>query len=235
MAVTLDVSCPGCEKAYKVPAELAGKKIKCKACGAIVPVPAARGAAKPAAATPAAKKPAAATPEAKPEDAPIAFKKPFAAADDDDDDATPMAVINEGDAPRCPHCAQELDPPTARICRNCGYDMRERRRHEAKTTIALTFGDWATHLAPGIICVLLTIGLLTFDFITFQNQESWFDFMEMEGEKDPFTNKPKYLVNPGMITLWITIFSLWVSTKLLKFAYKRLYLNFRPQEIVKKK
>ena len=30
MAATLDISCPHCAKAFKVPAELAGKTIRCK-------------------------------------------------------------------------------------------------------------------------------------------------------------------------------------------------------------
>lgn len=36
----IDVSCPGCSKAYSVPDERAGQRFKCKACGTAVSVPA---------------------------------------------------------------------------------------------------------------------------------------------------------------------------------------------------
>jgi predicted Zn finger-like uncharacterized protein len=39
----ISVKCPECDTAYKVPDEAAGKAIKCKKCGAKVPVPAAGG------------------------------------------------------------------------------------------------------------------------------------------------------------------------------------------------
>ena len=39
----ISVSCPECESAYRVPDSAAGKAIKCKKCGARVPVPADGG------------------------------------------------------------------------------------------------------------------------------------------------------------------------------------------------
>lgn len=38
--MSIDVSCPGCSKAYSVPDERAGQRFKCKACGTAVLVPA---------------------------------------------------------------------------------------------------------------------------------------------------------------------------------------------------
>jgi hypothetical protein len=38
--MSIDVSCPGCSKAYSVPDERAGQRFKCKACGTAVSVPA---------------------------------------------------------------------------------------------------------------------------------------------------------------------------------------------------
>ena len=61
MAATLDISCPHCAKAFKVPAELAGKTIRCKGCQQTFPVGGAK-AGKPATAKPA--KPAKAAPPA---------------------------------------------------------------------------------------------------------------------------------------------------------------------------
>jgi len=37
--MSLKVNCPSCSKSYRVPAETAGKKLKCKACGAMIEVP----------------------------------------------------------------------------------------------------------------------------------------------------------------------------------------------------
>lgn len=42
--MSIDVTCPGCQKVYPVPEALAGKTIKCKACGEFMDVPAARPA-----------------------------------------------------------------------------------------------------------------------------------------------------------------------------------------------
>lgn len=38
--MSIDVTCPGCAKAYSVPDERAGQRFKCKACGTAVSVPA---------------------------------------------------------------------------------------------------------------------------------------------------------------------------------------------------
>ena len=35
---TLITSCPNCKKQIKIPEEITGKKIKCKACGEIFPI-----------------------------------------------------------------------------------------------------------------------------------------------------------------------------------------------------
>ena len=40
MPATVDVSCPHCGKSLKVPAELAGKRVKCKGCDEVFAVPA---------------------------------------------------------------------------------------------------------------------------------------------------------------------------------------------------
>ncbi|GAB5441418.1 MAG: hypothetical protein Fues2KO_17670 [Fuerstiella sp.] len=84
----IECSCPACDKQFRVKDELAGKKFKCTACGAVVsagppaaspPAPAAPAA--PAARKPtAAKKPTAADPARKPASA-AARRKRAAAAD----------------------------------------------------------------------------------------------------------------------------------------------------------
>ena len=62
---TITTACPSCKREMKVPAELAGKKVRCKGCGAVIPVPAADAAA-PAAASPAAPVTAAPPPPTQP-------------------------------------------------------------------------------------------------------------------------------------------------------------------------
>ena len=39
--MSISVVCPGCDKKYRVKDEMAGKRIKCRACGQIVPIPGA--------------------------------------------------------------------------------------------------------------------------------------------------------------------------------------------------
>ena len=110
MSATLDVSCPNCSKALKVPAEHVGKRVKCKGCAEIFTITAPAKAAKAPAKAPAGK---AAPPPPPPEEKP---KSPF--LDEDEDEVPgqapkPMGVVHEEDVARCPHCAAELDPPTA--------------------------------------------------------------------------------------------------------------------------
>src|SRR3954470_12534411 len=142
MPATLDVTCPNCGKALKVPAELEGRRVKCKGCGEafVVKAPKAK-AAKPAA------KPAPPPPP------PAAPKRPF--AEDDDDNPNPITVIHEDDVARCPLCAVELDPPDAVVCTNCGFNSRTRVKAESKKVVAAGAGDWASHLGPGIVALLL--------------------------------------------------------------------------------
>src|SRR4051812_46356862 len=106
MPATLDISCPNCGKGLKVPAEYEGKRVKCKFCkeGFAVKAPKAKGPVKPAA--------------AKPEPAAPAPGKPRGRFDEDDDDGRKITVVEESDTPRCPHCAKELDPPDAVVCKN---------------------------------------------------------------------------------------------------------------------
>ncbi|MCS6851326.1 MAG: hypothetical protein NZ700_09180 [Gemmataceae bacterium] len=45
MAATIAVSCPQCQKQFKAPEELQGKRIRCKGCGHVFAIPAAKVAA----------------------------------------------------------------------------------------------------------------------------------------------------------------------------------------------
>src|SRR5690242_13725892 len=93
--MAISVTCPGCQSVYPVPEALAGKTIRCKKCGEMMPVVAPQAAAPPAAA-PVAARPA----------------RPVARALDDDEDSihSPKAAAvvrrardeeeEEDDAPR---------------------------------------------------------------------------------------------------------------------------------------
>ena len=111
MATTIVIVCPECKKEMKAPAELEGKKIRCKGCGSAVPVkataapPSAKAAAppKPAKAGAASKKPV------KP--------KPAKKRDDDLGDGKPYDVTTLDLAPRClppDSAARPVDESAAR-------------------------------------------------------------------------------------------------------------------------
>src|SRR5215218_9172495 len=101
MATTFVIACPDCGKQVKVSDEHVGKRVKCKACGAVYPVKAAA-----AAGTPAGKK---GPPPAPPAD--IARVNYREGMDDEDEDAGPKQYSLEktnDTLPRCPFCAVEM-------------------------------------------------------------------------------------------------------------------------------
>lgn len=242
MAV-LDISCPNCDKAMKVPDTAVGKKIRCKGCEHVFTVPAAGPKPLPAEfkkAAPAKKakpKPAPAAPP--PADAPIKFLDEEPAKpkpDDDDDEANPYGVIKEGEVARCPHCAVELDPPDTKICLNCGYDMVQRRRHESRKVIAHTQGDYIMHWLPAIIWLLIMITMIIVTVICFLRMKGWMtgSFLDKE-EKNEVTGDPEFYIGPGCFIMLVTLITLVLCITGGRFSYKRLVLNWRPPEVVKKK
>jgi predicted Zn finger-like uncharacterized protein len=240
MATPIDTACPSCATVLRVPAEFAGKKVKCKKCEAVFPVPVAAKPlpaefAKPGAAPPVTAKPA--KPVAKPAAPPPPVENDaLKFAEDDEDDANPYTAVQESDAPRCPHCAKDLDPPDSLICLNCGYDLRERKRKESRNVIQHTFGDYFVHHIGAIACVLTIIGLFTGGIICWLNMADWMagSFLET-GEKDATTQQATFYVKPWCFSLWIMMFVLWASWKLGKFAFKRFFINPTPPEKVIKK
>jgi hypothetical protein len=238
MPDTLDVKCPTCGKALKVPAALLGKKVKCKGCDTAFAVEApkpARPAAKGHAVAAGAKPPAAPPP---PPPAPEK-KSPFADDDEDEYDdqgrLKAMGVVTESDAPRCPHCTVELDPPDAVVCVHCGFNNVTRQKAETKKVVAASGGDWAAHLAPGVICLLLVIGLIVLDVFCYLNMSSWVEgsFLESD-EKDAMMGTKKMYVKPGAFVALIIAFSVVAILPLGRFAFRRLVLNYKPEERVKK-
>lgn len=218
MADTIDVKCPKCSKAMSVPAKLAGRKVRCKGCETVVPVPVAKGKEtfKLVEEEPRQKKP---EPPKKPVDL--------------EEDANPYAAqADDSHVVRCAFCAKPLDPPDARICKECGFDRIDRYRHEQKKVFELTFGEYLGHHAITIgafLCILILIGISVTCYIM---MPEWFKGSMFEtGDKNPINDEPKYYVNPGFFTLWIVVGSLFLSYYAGKFIYRMLRYNWRPTEL----
>ena len=256
MANPIDTECPNCQTVLRVPAELAGKKVKCKKCNTIFAVPsgdkpksAKPVAAKPVAAKPAPAKPASAKPAkvvveddesdqhaplklAKDEPLKLAKEEPIKTSkhEEDEDDDNPYDAIRENEAARCPHCAKEMDPPDAMICIHCGYDLRERRRKESKNVIELTFFDYVLHHIGAFFLLLFVIGINIGAIVCWLYMNSWIgSWLETE-ESNAATGEKTHYVAPWCFSLWIEIFVIWVSWKCLKFICKRFFIDYRPQE-----
>ena len=240
MAATLDIACPYCSKAFKVPAELAGKVIRCKGCQQMFEVESGPPPARPAPARTAKARPVAAKPAPPADDAPIPFKEdpppapppPRRPADDDDDDDNPYGLTADTlDVPRCPHCAKELDPPDTKVCLNCGYDLIGRKRHESKKVYETTPGEWALHLGPGIACIFAVIFLLALNIFVFMNMRDWLTGSILDAqEKNKITGEAKFYLPPFCFNLWVGVISAWLMWVSGKFAVKRLVYNWKPEE-----
>jgi hypothetical protein len=139
----------------------------------------------------------------------------------------PYGVTHEDLAPRCPHCAYSMDPPDARICLHCGYDMQKRRRVESKKVYETTAGDVFAYHIPTVACligiaVLLTIDVLALIFRYPIMQGSWFD-----------NGDGTWVIKPGIIPLYIFLASLLGIVPCARFVIKRL-IRFVPPEVEKK-
>ncbi len=209
MAELTLITCPECTKKFKGKSDLAGKKVKCPACGQPFVVP---GGAK---AKPQAKPPA--VPEPPPSRAP-------GSPSWDEDEGPANYDVNAQDlTPRCPHCAKELLSADAVVCIYCGYNVLTRTMGQTTKAIAHTFGDYFLHLLPGLgagagILFLLALYIYycliwpSLDFV----RNSWIGFTTHESMR----------FWPGAILLGV----IW---GLGMFAYKRLILNPLPPENVK--
>ena len=245
MAETFPTRCPNCRTAFRVPAGVVGKKIKCKQCqtaftaaagGAAPPpgkaAPVARPVPPAAPAAPAGETFKLADDPAKPA-APASPRRPY----EDDEDTGPAeygVIKGEDEVPRCPFCAKELDPPDTKICLNCGFDLLDRRRHESKAVYELTTGDYIRHHLPAVACLFALIGLVVLDVVCVTSMADWFSgsIFEMD-DTDPNTGKKKYYLPPLFCNVWIVVPSLFLIWKCGKFAGKRFFINWRPPETLK--
>ena len=216
MAATITVTCPECDTTVKTLADMAGKKVRCKSCGEVFVVkagaPASQGvAAKPGAT--AAPKPAAPKPAPPPPD-----------DDDDDGESTPYGVTEEDLAPRCPHCANEMESREAKVCLHCGYNTVSRQQVRTMKLEDRTPTVWLLWLLPGILCVLGIIGLVVENILYWLYIDEWMDTETWYGG----------LMASGAVKMWKGIFSLFFCYLMGKFAVRRLIFDRIPPEIEKK-
>jgi len=211
MATTIAITCPKCENQIKAPAELAGKKIRCKECQHVFVVKA------PPEEPPSGRKP---VPAKKPAKAKPAAKTNAQYDEEDADGKNPYAVTHESLLPRCPYCAKELENDEQVICLNCGYNRRTRERIATEKTMEPTGGEWFIHLLPGIVCALVTLSILVgipLDFVL-RSQ------LEAEHAEDTIN-----IYGLG-VTIWRSVLWAFIGFLCGKFAVKRLILHTRPPE-----
>ncbi len=209
-----------------VPDAVRGKKVRCKSCGGVVPVP--TGGVDTRVRTEQAQANATAA----------------AARTEEDEALNPYGVTETNLDPRCPHCAYALDPPDSRICLHCGYDMMKRQRRPSIKTYELTAGDWFKWLLPGIasfLGFLCVIGAgiyyhyyLPYEVLKDKDASALLEDRLGVFNKDPGPDFITYMFHPG-IEVWLAVAGLILMWKSGKFAFKRLILNYRPLEKVKVK
>ena len=207
MAAMIVITCPECKKQLKGPAELQGKRVRCKSCGQVFAV----RAAAPGKAAPATKK--------TPVQAPKATAPP--PPSEEESAKNPYQLTDILQSNRCPQCAAEFESSESIICLNCGYNTRTLQRMSTVRTFAHTPLDWSIWLAPGILCalaVLALIGLVCFLWIPAGLEsvagEAWWGHFSVQ--------------------IYGTALAAGVAWLAGKFAYRRLVLNTRPPEKLKK-
>lgn len=190
---TYDFSCPQCGNTSKVNDGLVGKKIRCKKCQQIMVVQAEGKATAIKSAKPPAKK-----------------------KDKDDDDRVSYTMREENLAARCPHCAQLMDPPDARICLHCGYDLQKRERKASKLTVEHAAPDYILWHLPTFGCFVADMTLITIVVLCVWNRSDWFDFTDV--------------IPAGCWATWIVVVCLFFMFLATRFIVRRLVWNFTPPE-----
>jgi hypothetical protein len=230
MAEPLLCACPECDKTLKVPAEMAGKKVRCKSCGATFVAKGSKAAVTKAA---PAKDKDKARPKPKPkprdedeDDAPIPVreeKKP--SLDEDEEDSNPYGVTEEYLGPRCPECANAMEEGDI-VCLQCGYNTQSRERARTRKVHDTTGVDYFLWWLPGIACVLTIIFLILWDVLYCIYIADW---VEYDAADSPWYS----FIAHFAIKLWMVIISLFFMFYAGKYAVKRLILNYEPPEVEK--
>jgi hypothetical protein len=161
------VRCPN-DHSIRVPEEAAGKKVKCRECGAVFVIPAAKPSAKPTAKAPApsasgspgkgpAKRPA-------PKPSPISARKPAAPAkrrarDEDDDEEEELPRKRRRGADDEDDDETPLTPEQRRKERL--QDRRERLKHVNLGLLLHTIKMWASVVLIFAVILVVIFGVIT--------------------------------------------------------------------------
>jgi DNA-directed RNA polymerase subunit RPC12/RpoP len=148
MATSIVITCPDCRKQLNGPAELEGKRVRCKSCGHAFTVKATRGAKKVA-----------------PAQAASSRKDRL----EDQDGKNPYRLSDILPTHRCPQCAADMEED-AIICVRCGYNTETRLRHTTVRTYETTAVDRMVWLTPAIlsaIALLVLLGIIGFLWLPF--------------------------------------------------------------------
>jgi hypothetical protein len=228
------MKCPECDEPLRIPPSVFGKKIKCKFCQhAFVvkdPNPAAKTKpAKPNKPGKAAEKPPVATAPPPPPPPP-----PKQNLWDEGEAEEDVSLIEEEDVARCPHCAKELDPPDALVCIHCGFNNLTRQKAEMKTVWAPDVMDWFMHLLPGLLALALVIAAIVLDVVCTMNMRDWMTGGMLESDDIDASGRKKMYVAPGAFIFLIIFLSLGVMIPSAKYAFKRLAIDYKPSEQIKK-
>jgi hypothetical protein len=215
----IDVTCPECGNRRGVPDDLVGKKIKCKKCQSVFTVKAPVKASKPAPPKPAAPaKPAAKPPQTEAPPNVFSIKK-----EEEKEDRNPYVMREENLAARCPFCAMLLDPPDAKICLHCGYDMHKRKRVERKIVYHTTAGDYILWHLSTFACMVvfgIVVGVCVFCFI---NLPDW------------WSGDAADILPASCFQTWLVIMTLFICWFTGRFVFRKLVWRFHPPEAEKKK
>lgn len=201
----IEITCPECGNQRAVPDELVGKKIKCKKCQSVFTVKAA---------------PPAGVKSGKPGPAKGDANVNVIPIKQEEDDRNPYVMKEENLAARCPFCAELMDPPDAKICIHCGYNMQQRRRVERKIIYETTAVDYLFWHLPTMACFIAIGMLIGFDVFIVMNTEGW---IGSDG-----------VVPAGCFDVWVVVISLFMMFFAGRFIFKRLVFQFHPPEQEKK-
>jgi hypothetical protein len=253
MAAIIVVVCPTCDKHLNVPAEVQGKRIRCKNCQSVFTAKPAAGAkaAKPA---PSAKSTPKSSPRTKPNAPAAPAVKPPGAFEQVD--ATPYTFLSEDASPHpAPVPKAEAPKPAAKKklldedqnpygltqmelasrCPHCAKELEEdaviclhcgyNTQTRARAQTVRTYTNTATDQFMWLLPgILCCVAILA--LIGF---DAWFWF-GLQSVWDDWDSGMSKSFSMG-VRVWVLVMTLFACWLLGKFAFKRLVLNaIRPEQ-----
>jgi hypothetical protein len=126
-------------------------------------------------------------------------------------------------APRCPHCAKELEEGAV-VCLHCGYNTQTRTHIHILRTYAPTAQDVIMWRMPGIICGLVSLAIIAVIVFLWVGLHGW-----AEDNKDAWWT----FIDGLWFQAWGSVFGGVAAFYTGLFAVKRLILHPNPPEIEK--